>query len=506
MLLDQTLLGSEIFSIRDMYRADGLAFDAGISNLSLMENAGRTVAMYIIDNWDPGEVAVMCGRGNNGGDGFVVARLLSEAGWRVRVGLLGFDSPKVLTGDVKEMAERWSGDICPLDTSLLDRASLIVDALFGAGISRPVSEIVREVLEAADNSGVPIVAVDLPSGVNGDTGEILGFAPTCHSTITFGRPKLGHFLDPGADRLGNLVVKDIGIPETLISSLNCKVFHNKPKSWGADFPCPDFLTNKFDRGHVTIFGGREMTGAARLAARGAIRAGAGLVTIASPQQAVPIYATDWPEFIIKSFYNFSQIKYYFKTKKVSAIVIGPGLGIGSRLRRLIINCVRMGLPVVLDADAISNFANEPKKLFNATLAGNGVLTPHEGEFGRIFNFEGSKVSRALQAARVSGATVLLKGAKTVIASPDGRAAINDNAPPWLATAGSGDVLAGMIGAIAAQGVPSFEAACIAAWLHGAAANQIGPGLIASDLPSFLPVEIAKLIPPKLNCRDRGWGS
>lgn len=492
MFIDQTSCGSEIFTTKEMYRAERLAISAGISSLSLMENAGRAVAKQIIDHWAPGEAAIMCGKGNNGGDGFVVARYLSEAGWRVRLGLFGKNRSKTLCGDAKKMSDCWSGDVRPLDTRLLDGASLIVDAIFGAGISRPVAGHVRELLEAADNSGVPIVAVDLPSGVNGDTGEILGFAPRCHSTVTFFRPKLGHYLGPGADRRGNLFVEDIGIPETLISNFDCKVFHNKPRSWGVDFPCPGPTTNKFDRGHLTIYGGKKMTGAARLAARGAIRAGAGLVTIASPKKAVPIYALDWPEFIIKEILNFTNLNIYIKTKKVSALVIGPGLGISYRARRLILNCVRLGLPIVLDADAISNFANEPKKLFNETLEGNSVLTPHEGEFRRIFNLKGSKLSRATEAARLSGAIVLLKGDKTVIAAPDGRVAINDNAPPWLATAGSGDVLAGMIGAIVAQGVPSFESACMATWLHGAAANQIGPGLIASDLPSRLPSQIAKL--------------
>ena len=260
MLLDQTSPGSEIFTTKDMYRADRLAISAGISSLSLMENAGRAVAKQIIDNWAPGEVAIMCGKGNNGGDGFVVARYLFEAGWRVRLGLYGKNRFKMLCGDAKKMSDSWSGDVRALDPSLLDGASLIVDAIFGAGISRPVSGQVKELLQAADNSGVPIVAVDLPSGVNGDTGEIFGFAPRCHSTVTFFRPKLGHFLGPGADKIGNLIVEDIGIPETLISNFDCKVFHNKPKSWGIDFPSPGPVTNKFDRGHLTIFGGKKMTG------------------------------------------------------------------------------------------------------------------------------------------------------------------------------------------------------------------------------------------------------
>ena len=366
MLLDQTLLGSEILSLRDMYRADRLAIDAGIGSLSLMENAGRAVAKHIIENFPSADVAIMCGRGNNGGDGFVIARHLSEAGWRVRVGLLGNNSSKMLVGDGKKMSERWSGAVEPLDARLLNGASLVVDAIFGAGISRPISGNVRELLEAADNCGVPIVAVDLPSGVNGDTGEILGFAPKCHSTVTFFRPKLGHFLGPGAERMGNLYVKDIGIPETLISNFDCKVSYNTPNSWRRHFPFLGPQSNKFDRGHLTIFGGDEMTGAARLAARGAIRAGAGLVTIACHKRAVPIYAADWPEFLVKQFSSLANLSDYFKTKKVSALVIGPGLGVGSKTRQLTINCVRMGLPLILDADAISSFANHSETLFKAT--------------------------------------------------------------------------------------------------------------------------------------------
>lgn len=190
-----------------MYRVDRLAISAGITNSSLMENAGWAVAKHIIDYWSPGQVAILCGKGNKGGDGFVVVRYLFEAGWRVRLGLSDKNGFKTLCGDAKKMSDRWSSDVRDLDIRLLHSASLIVDAIFGSGISRPFSEHVKELLEAADNSGVPIVDVDLPSGVNGDTGEILGFAPRCHSTVTFFRPKLGHFLGPGADRIGNFFLR-----------------------------------------------------------------------------------------------------------------------------------------------------------------------------------------------------------------------------------------------------------------------------------------------------------
>lgn len=482
---------NHLLSVDEMYRADAAAAASGVPSIDLMEAAGTGVVRQIREIWPrPCPVCVLCGPGNNGGDGFVIARLLQQAGWSVRVVLLG--SPEKLSGDAAVNAERWSGPIQPLDgPEVLDGCELVVDALFGAGLARPVEGRARAVIEAVNERGLDCVAVDIPSGVHGDTGEILGAAPQAALTVTFFRAKPGHYLQPGRDLAGDLAVVDIGIPETVLDGIRPQTAVNGPDLWGERFPWPHSGSNKYTRGHAVIAGGSEMTGAARLAARAARRVGAGLATIATAPDAFAIYASDMPGTLVKPVANDVAFAEYIADARRNAVLVGPGAGIEGSTRNRVLAALNAGKATVLDADALSVFATDRAALF-AAIRSPCVMTPHEGEFARLFPGEGDKLSRARAAAEESGAVVLLKGSDTVIAAPDGRAVIDAAGPPELATGGTGDVLAGLILGLLAQRMDAFDAACAGAWIHGSAATAFGPGLIAEDLLDTTPRVLRRL--------------
>ena len=481
---------SELLSVQQMHGADRAAIAQGISGEALMEAAGREVARAILDRFGIQPTVVLCGPGNNGGDGFVIARHLKKAGAKVSLALLG-DKAK-LHGDAAIMAKRWRGRVAPLGIEVLDGAALVVDALFGAGLARPVTGPSKTVLSAAGDLALPIIAVDMPSGVQGDSGQILGFAPQAAMTVTFFRPKYGHLLYPGLGRCGALRVVDIGIPDAVLSEIRPRTWVNQPSVWLPSWPPLRPEGHKYSRGHaVVLSGGLGKSGAARLAAGAALRVGAGLVTVASPLAAVAENAAHLTAVMIDPWRDGAEFRRLLLDPRRNAVCLGPGAGVGKRLRDNVLSALDLGKAVVLDADAITAFTKAPKVLF-AGLNNNCVLTPHQGEFGRLFPGAVDKLARTRQAAADCGAVILLKGSDTVIAAPDGRAVINTNAPPELATAGSGDVLAGLCTGLLAQGVPAFEAAAAACWLHGAAAVHFGPGLIAEDLAGALPAVLADL--------------
>ncbi|HLI14094.1 MAG TPA: NAD(P)H-hydrate dehydratase [Alphaproteobacteria bacterium] len=473
-----------------MARADAAAIAQGISGYALMEAAGGAVAAAIRERLEPRSTVVLCGPGNNGGDGFVVARHLREAGWPVRVALLG--EPSKLKGDAAAHAKRWQGAVEPLAVGSLDGAALVVDALFGAGLDRPLTGTARAVIEALNAPGPPVVAVDVPSGLHGDTGEVLGSAPRAFLTVTFFRRKPGHLLLPGRLLCGETVVAPIGIPETVLGDAKvAPTFANHPDLWIRAIPWPTLLDHKYRRGHALIVGGEHMTGAARLAARGALRAGAGLVTVACPPAAATIYRLAMASLLVEVVTDIASFRETLESRRKSAYLLGPGNGATSATRERVLAALATGRPCVLDADALTAFAESPGALFDA-IRGPCVMTPHEGEFARLFGRDGDKLSRAREAARQSGAVVLLKGGDSVIAAPDALAAINENAPAELGTAGAGDVLSGFVVALLARGMPAFEATAAATWLHGAAAAVVGPGVIAEDLPDHLPTVLRDL--------------
>jgi NAD(P)H-hydrate epimerase len=482
---------SAVLTVREMYRADEAATAAGIPGERLMEAAGKAIADAIAVRWSPRPVSVLCGPGNNGGDGFVVARILDQSGWPVRVGLLG--DRDGLEGDARLNAERWTGPVESLSPQLLAGAELVVDALFGAGLARELSGMADETARAINDSGIDCVAVDMPSGVHGDSGAVLGAAAQARLTVTFFRRKPGHLLYPGRGLCGEVLVADIGIPEQVLDGIAPAQFVNDPGLWRDLFPWPTPDIHKYSRGHALIVGGAQMTGAARMAAQAARRAGAGVVTVLAPPAATLIYRTALVGTLFGVLDDPEEFSARISKQQAHAILIGPGNGVTDRTKNNVIAALGTKKPVVLDADALTVFSDSPAALF-AAIEGPCLLTPHEGEFFRLFgDVDGAgKMARARAAAARSGAVVLLKGPDTVIAAPDGRAAICCNAPPELATAGAGDVLAGFAVALMAQGMPAFEAACCAAWLHGEAASAFGPGLIAEDIAESLPETLRNL--------------
>ncbi len=473
----------------EMVHAERLAISRGISGLSLMEAAGRSVAASVKRRWARRPVTVLCGPGNNGGDGFVAARRLKDAGWSVRLALLG--SRDALKGDAARVAAGWDGEVEPLHPKVLDGAELVIDALFGAGLSRPIQGVVEEVLEDLISMKLPVLAVDVPSGLDGATGAVRGIAAPAAVTVTFSRKKPGHLLLPGRTLCGEVEVADIGLPDGAILEIGSQVQENGTDIWLPSFPWPQADTHKYKRGQAMVVGGAVMTGATRLAVRAAGRAGAGLVTVAVPPAAWPIYAAALTSAIVQPFTDDMEFAAILSDPRRNAILIGPGAGVGPALQRLVAAALATGRAVVLDADALTAFGGSRGEFFGA-VHGDCVLTPHAGEFARLFDIRGDKLSMARHAAVESGTVVLLKGADTVIAAPDGRAAINTNAPPDLATAGSGDVLSGIIVGLLAQGLGPFRAACAAAWLHGEAAKEFGPGLLSEDLIDTLPKVLRRL--------------
>ena len=474
-------MAAELLTTEQMARADALAIAGGTPGLELMEAAGRAVADRVCLRWASRPTAVLCGPGNNGGDGFVIARLLAGRGWPVRVALLGERGR--LKGDAAVNAGRWDGPVEAMSAEAVEGAELVVDALFGAGLDRAVDGAARAAIEAI--GARPCASVDVPSGVDGDTGAILGAAPEAAITVTFFRKKPAHLLVPARFSMGDIHVADIGIPDSVLDEIRPAAFANGPELWAGALRWPQPGDHKYSRGHAVIAGGGEMTGAARLAAHAAMRIGAGMVSVLCPPEARALYADLVGPLAIAAG-GAEAFAGYLADPRRRAALVGPGAGVSEDTRALALGALGTGKPTVLDADALTVFADAPDALFAAMEKTPAILTPHEGEFARLFDCRGDKAARAREAAARSGATILLKGADTVIAGPDGRIAINANAPPDLATAGAGDVLAGLALGLLAQGLAPFQAGCAAAWIHGEAAAAFGPGLIAEDLPSLVP--------------------
>ena len=467
---------------QQMGEADRQTIAGGIPGIVLMEKAGFGVADVVSRRWPPQPLVVLCGPGNNGGDGFVAARVLTERGWSVRLALPG--SLAALRSDAAEAASRWNGTVEPLTPAVLDGADLAVDGIFGAGLTRPVEGVARAVIEALIERRLPVVAIDVPSGIDGASGEVRGIAPRAAATVTFFHKKPGHLLLPGRSHCGEIILVQIGIAEAVLDRVEPDTAVNDPQWWLGGFPWPGLQSHKYTRGHALVAGGAVMTGAARLAAKSAARTGAGLVTLAAPEAAFPIYAASLTGVIVHPVAGLDDFQGLLADKRRNAVLIGPGAGVGAETRDKTLSTLAAEKRAVLDADALTSFAGDPGTLFSA-IRSPCVMTPHEGEFARLFDAAGSKPERARRAARQSGAVVLLKGADTVIAAPDGRVTINANAPPELATAGSGDVLAGIVLGLLAQGMEPFTAAAAAAWMHGDAARRIGAGLVSEDLVEAL---------------------
>jgi hydroxyethylthiazole kinase-like uncharacterized protein yjeF len=490
----------ELLTPAQMAEADRRTIAGGTAGRVLMERAGRAVADAVAARHPLGtRVVVACGPGNNGGDGFVAARILKERGYPVRLLLLG--SREAVSGDASVAAKLWSDPVEAISPSALSGAGVIVDALFGAGLARDLEGRAKAAVEAVAAAEAPIVAVDLPSGIDGATGAVRGAAVRATQTVTFGRRKPGHLLVPGRFHCGHVTVADIGIGDATVASVGANTFVNEPALWRHALPIPRADGHKYHRGHALVMSGpMHATGAARLAAQAALRAGAGLVTVAAPRAAIPILASALTAVMVRPADGARGLKALLADDRLNVVLLGPGQGVGKATRDAVQTAAKARRALVLDADALSSFSESAESLARIlSLASSAILTPHEGEFARLFGKDPnvrqapSKIERARAAARSMNAVMLLKGPDTVIAAPDGRAAIADNGPPWLATAGTGDVLAGIAAGLLAQGMPAFEAGCAAVWLHGEAGRVAGPAMISEDLDAALRIVLGRLL-------------
>ena len=486
----------EILTVAEMTAADRAAIAAGTPGAVLMERAGTAVADAVAARFSPRPTLVLAGPGNNGGDAYVAARVLKSRGWEVRLECPGAASHRRRQGRRRGLG--WAngapargdrrgggghrGAVRRRPRPAFDRSGAAPGASLGAvqrqgGGHRPAQRIVRRQGRA-------------------DRRRRLPRRPHRRQ---FHRRKLAHVLQPGRAYCGEVVVADIGL-----GAARAALFENTPELWLGKFPWPAATAYKHSRGRLIVVSGEAWrTGAARLAARGGLRIGAGLVTILSPPDALAVNAAHLEAVMLEPFETEQELEQ--AAGAAEAAVIGPAAGVNDQTLANALALARTGAALVLDADALTVFRDDPEELFTL-LDRDDVLTPHPGEFERIFpgllKSAANKVEAAREAARRAGAVVLIKGADTVIAAPDGRAAVNLNGTPWLATAGSGDVLAGFIGGLLAQGMESFEAACAAVWIHAAAAERVGPGLISEDLPDHAPkVRMRGLEPPRLTALE-----
>ncbi|MEZ5823469.1 MAG: NAD(P)H-hydrate dehydratase [Geminicoccaceae bacterium] len=466
---------------------DRSAMEGGIPGIELMENAGRGIVRELFRRYAPRRVVVLCGPGNNGGDGYVVARRLAAVGIEVETACIG--NREDLAGDAALASARWAGKHESLEKITFGPGDIVVDALFGSGLARNFEGVGVVALKRAQAAGSTIVAVDVPSGVSGSTGAIQGWAPKADLTVTFNRLKLGHVLQPGRSRCGDIVAVDIGIPDLYQLCSDNLPRVNDPSLWRELLPASGTTQSKYDRGHLVVMGGPEtMTGAAILAAHAGEAAGAGLTTIIGDPSSLHVYHAHLVSIMVRASRDPADLLDFIRERRVRSIVAGPGWGLDDGRADLLELVLTSDCPCVLDADAITLVARDPGRFFDL-LHERCVLTPHEGEMARLSPERGPKLERALAFAGQAGCVLLLKGSDTVLASPDGRALVNVNAPASLAKAGSGDTLSGLIGGLLAGGMPPFEAAAAGTWLHAAAAAELGDFRSVERLADQIPAVI-----------------
>jgi ADP-dependent NAD(P)H-hydrate dehydratase / NAD(P)H-hydrate epimerase len=486
-----------LLTTAEMAAVDSAAIASGLSLQDLITRAGQAVADAVCRNVGPAaRIAVLCGPGNNGCDGLLAAAALDRAGCRVDV----FSEHASPPGGIRSWAARqWRRPALPLAQFQPHHHDCIVDALYGAGLSRPIFGIEAEAIGWVNASSAMVLAVDVPSGLGGDAGQPLGPCVRADRTVTFFRRKPGHLLWPGREVCGEVTVADIGLTADHLAAAAMPLhFANAPALWRVNAARAAVSGHKYQRGHVLAVSGEELeTGASRLAATAALRAGAGAVTLAGERSALLVHAAHVTAIMLREAGSAAALHGLARHGRFAAAVIGPAAGVGDATLQRIDALLQAGVPTVLDADAITSLAGQAARLgARPHRAPSLVLTPHAGEFARLFGdalaqdpafarlppaLGASKAEQARAAARIAQSVVVFKGVDTVIADSDGRTAINENAGPELATAGSGDVLAGIVASHLAQGMPAFEAACAAVWLHGAVAASLGAGLTAEDL-------------------------
>lgn len=486
---------ADILTVRAMSAADAHAIQKGQSGIALMQTAGAALARAITSRFAARGTAVLCGPGNNGGDGWEVAQGLKAQGWDVTV--FSLVERSALKGDAAIAASRWSGPVRPMETFEPHRHALVVDALFGAGLSRPLEGLCADIAKQLDGSDSVVVSADIPSGLNGDLGRASGPVMRADLTVTFHRLKPAHLLQPGRSLCGEIVLADIGIPDSWSASIPACAQVNSPDLWALPCPLAMAQTHKHKRGRLCVLSGPPgSTGAAVLSARAGLIGGAGFVTLLSGAKDVADLSLSEPSLVVRALDNQQTLGRQLDGLRANGLVLGPGGGMTSLLKAQVIEALRSGVPLVLDADALSLFENDPQALF-ADLHEGVVLTPHAGEFARLFpglatKTDQNKIEVTQRAASICGAIILYKGADTVIATPDGRVRVNVHASPRLATAGTGDVLAGLIGSFLAQGMNAFDAASAGAFVHGEAGRLCGSGSTVNTVLAQLPEALARI--------------
>ncbi|MEE9321678.1 MAG: NAD(P)H-hydrate dehydratase [Granulosicoccus sp.] len=511
----------ELLTADEMQVVDAYAARSGGDSYSLMQAAGRAVAVSVQTlPCDTRRVLVLAGSGNNGGDGVIAAEVLRQSG--IAVSLLrvrnecvkDYKTPtKTVVTDADRAFAAWQGSTIGLELAaaglttaieqLLDSADVIVDALLGAGLSRDIDGLLQQLIEAVNNASAHVMAVDLPSGLDGNSHVPQSTCVQADSTVTFFRYKPVHCLYPGRALCGRLELAQIGLTASMLSSISSDCRINHPDSWRDLLPLPALDGHKFQRGHVLVRSGPlQQTGAARLSASAALHSGAGLVTLASSTDALMVNASHLTAVMLAIANTDDDWQTVIADSRISALLVGPGNGRNKATRTAVHVALASGKSVVLDADALSCWQKASLPLLAAlrSSASSVVLTPHAGEFERLFGDKDfvrlpSKLHQAQAAAAETGAVVVFKGPDTVIAAPDGRTAININAPPWLATAGAGDVLAGIIAAFLSQDVDAYTAACAAVWIHGDAACEQDFPMTAESLIPAVSRTIAALLQP-----------
>ena len=482
-----------ILSNEEMIEADRMTIASGISSIQLMENAGKAVFKNIPTK-NINKILLLIGPGNNGGDGFVVARLLIEAG--VSVDIYFYNNGKI-SNDCKTNKDKINSQRIISEIKDYSDYTYVIDALFGTGFTKNIPNQLETIFSKIKKNKIPVYAIDIPSGINGNSSIVNGDCLECVKTITFFNKKKCHYLYPGKKFCGEVIVEDIGIKTDIFKAMKPKIRNNNPELWIKEFPFPSSLDHKYSRGLLIInCGPIYKTGAARLAGRSAMRVGAGAVKLICDDEAAKVLEPQISVELISVVKEKNEIQQIFKDRKVSSILVGPGNEINDETKSRTLLALAFVKHVVIDADAITCFEKNPKELFVDTYP-HTILTPHEGEFRRLFGDEiasiEDKVVKTVEASKLAGSIVVLKGADTIIANPEGQAVINSSEAPYLATAGSGDVLAGIIASLVGDNkMSAFNAACAGTWIHSKLGELIGAGLIAEDLIDNIPLIIKKL--------------
>ena len=465
-----------------------------IPSFSLMKKAGKKSAEYINDHFKKKDILIICGTGGNGGDGFILGQeLYKKYKWKVQISIIG--NVKDIQGDALKAFKKLSLKVLDFKKINLKKIDYIVDAIYGIGLSRPIKNNSLETLQIIHKTKIPVIALDIPSGVDCDDGSILGFALNCLITLTFSYPKIGQFLLPGSIKCGKIVVLNIGISNNSVNKFIPNIYLNSKSLWVDKINWPKENDHKYSRGYTLVIGGpKEMTGASRLTAISAHRAGSGIVALAADNNSKDIYYKTLLSQIVKNYKNKKEFNSILSDHRIDVIIIGPGLKPNNSSKIKIKDIVKTNKKIILDAGAITCFKNDTKNFTKLIQNKDVIITPHEGEFKILFpRLKGSLVDKAIYAAKKLNSIVVLKGATTIIASPDKKVIINQHGSKWLSTAGSGDVLAGLIGGLISNKMEIFYAAACATWIHKEAGIILGPGLIADDIPDILPKIIKKII-------------